>query len=105
MSYPTRYEIVAVGGQPNAPRYHVGFAVQTTRRGLLAAMQAVGPALIEVLAIGDDDELTFRRNVAGMWAAELANGGRIEFTGATELSVRTEGAQALSLPQLAATAS
>lgn len=59
MPNPTRYEITATTATPDATCYHVGFSRQVTRRGLLTAVQAVGPELIEALSIGDDEEFTF----------------------------------------------
>lgn len=77
-NYRTRYEIVAECGNK---RLLIGYSPRVSRCGLLAAMQNVGPAIIQHLAIGDGDTISWHTKPR---IHCLTSGWLIGFTGRTQ---------------------
>lgn len=82
----TRYEITAT--HPDGRAFLVGYTPRLSRPGLLAAMQNVGNAIVEKLAIGDDDALTFGTKPR---PHAKTTGWMIGFTGRTQRDAKQSG--------------
>ena len=82
----TRYEVAAKS--PSGKAYLVSYSLRLSRRGLLAAMQGRGDALIELIGITDDDQFSFSTKprpfakIKDWW---------IGFTGRTRRDAENEG--------------
>lgn len=84
---PTRYEIIAT--HQDGRKFLVSYAGGSpSRYRLLSAMQSHGDALIEKLAVGETDQITF-----GTKPRPFAKvcGWTIAYTGRTQREVRTLG--------------
>ena len=88
MRHPmTRYEVI--GETANNRRFLVGYTPRKSRRGLLAIMQRHGDPLIDLLAIGENDQITFA--MKPRIHAAIENGAVVKFTGRTQCDAENEG--------------
>jgi predicted transcriptional regulator of viral defense system len=80
-NFRTRYEIAAWHADGRRLP-EIAFAARLSRSGLLAAMRNRGDWLVETLAIGEHDQITFGTKPRPH--ATLGNGWTVGFTGRTQ---------------------